>query len=393
MNELLKRYIGIDQIIAVALYFIAFLRMPSSNLYGKGKHILLIMVVTYCLFYFPTIVHKYRQINFILVLFGGWTLLTSFINRSNVERTNPFYAAIFFVTALISIFVSLEILNARIGLNKLIDIFFKCAIFVVTAVDLYIFFGPVQWRGDGTQFIIGTKFAVMYQHLIFFWLLLEKTKNNIRYKKISYLFFLFLIFIGLKVDSVTGIVGGVIFLALLYLINNNKDKWVKPIVALIIQLAAFAYIFAGTFFMSNKYIYEFIENHLGGASTMMSRVSIYSIALNLMKLSPFVGFGYETTYEIGMQVSRFSNTQNSLFEWAWFAGWPATVLICAIIVIAFGYIKKGYDKRSYIDIYVVALMYLYMILGSIEILMQLPFFSILAVAMISGDNESVEQKN
>ena len=385
-----EKYIGIDSIIAAILYFIAFLRMPLSALYNDAKIVLLIGVLAYCLFYFGEIDKRYKNYNITLIIFGGWIVFSSFINRHNVVSTDPFKASLFFAGALVGIAVALEVLVVRIGYDKIIDVFFKCSVFVNFVEDVYIFFGPVEWRGDSTAFLLGSKFAVMYQHLILFWLLLAKTWDRPKLRIVNILYVLYALIVALKVDSVTGIVGFVLFAVIVFLIRRSGGFFFKPYIAVLSELLAFAYVFVGTAIMSNEYIVAFIDKYMGGSSTMMSRVSIYETVFPLIAIKPILGFGYQTTYELGMQISGFSNTQNSLYEWAWYAGWPAAVMILIVIYIGFHNIQRGYCQNCYVDYFIVALFYVYVFLGSIEILMQLPFFSILAVAIISTDRKTIE---
>ncbi len=89
-----------------------------------------------------------------------------------------------------------------------------------------------------------------------------------------------------------------------------------------------------------------------------------------------------------MTFSSFANTQNSLLEWAWFAGWPATIMICSILYVVFAFIKSNYMKEGRVDIFSLSLFFVYMLLGTVEILIELPFFAILMTTMISVNKEN-----
>lgn len=387
-----EKYIGIDSIIATVLYFIAFLRMPFISIYNDVKHVILISVIVYCLTFFSYIEPKYKRINIVLLMFALWTLLSAFINRNNTVSWNIFSTAIYFVSALLGIFIALEILVSRIGFSAVIDTFFKCSLFTIIIEDLYIFSGLVSWQGDSTIFLLGSKFAVMYQHLILFWLLLESTKTHAKLKKAVIPYVVYVILIGLKVDCVTGIVGCSMFIAFLFVLRKLRSFFARPITVLIVELLAFSYVFLGFFIMSNEHVVNFIDTYMGGSGTMMARVGIYATAFPLVLMSPILGYGYGSTYEIGMQIAGFSNTQNSLYEWIWYAGVPAALLICVIILTVFGYIKRRYDENGHLDIFVMALFYVYVLLGAVEILMELPFFSILAMILISSDEVELNEK-
>lgn len=386
-----KKYISIDNLIAALFYFIAFLRMPFFNLYNDLKHPILIFTILYCVYFFSYIDRKYLKINIVLLLFVFWTLLSAFINRNNTTEWNITSTAIYFSFLLLGVSFALEILVAKIGYEGIIDVFFKCALFTVLIEDLYIFSGRIVWQGDSTIFLLGSKFAVMYQHIIFLCLLLESTKTHTKLKKYVIPCIVFLILMGIKVDCVTGIVGTGIFIVALFVINKFPAFFTKPVAALLVELIAFSYVFLGVIIMSDERIVNFIENYLGGAGTMFARVGIYEAAFPLIMSTPVLGFGYGSTYELGMPLAGFSNTQNSLYQWAWYAGIPATIMILVIIMISFEYIKKRYSEDKHFDIYMLALFYVYVLLGAIEILMDQPFFSILIMAMISSE-EKIFQK-
>ncbi len=388
-----QKYISIDNLIAALIYFIAFLRMPFVGAYNDLKHLVLISAIIYCLYYFSYIDRKYLKINIALVVFVLWTMLSAVINRHNTVSWNIMSTATYFAFLLLGMGFSLEILVARIGYRNLVDIFFKCAVFTIVLEDLYIFSGRIVWQGDSTIFPLGSKFAVMYQHLILLCLLLQSTRTHVKLKKFVFPYIVFLILMGIKVDCVTGMVGTVMFVVIWIVLKRFPKFFTKPIAALLVELIAFSYIFLGVFIMNDERVVSFIDNYMGGAGTMLARVGIYQNAFPLIMSTPVLGFGYGTTYEIGMAMAGFSNTQNSLYQWAWYAGIPATIVILAIIMISFEYIQKRYLEDNFYDIYILALFYVYILLGAIEILMDQPFFTILGMAMISAEDKVLEKTN
>lgn len=381
-----KIYIKIENVILLIIFLIGFVRFPYSVFYNDLRVLLASCVLLYVAYNFKYLKKDYLLLDFTTLIFGMWVLLSGYICKNNVSMSNPFKGATFFVLALLSIFLGMQVIKEKRGIDHVIKVFTYCAGILALIVDITVITKiGIRTVGGAIGYIVGSKFAVMYLHIIVLALICMYMEDGKKKLKILMLYTVYVIGIALLVDCVTGIVGTLFFDLIIYIFRKYPYILLKPSVALFAEILAFSYVFFGTFVMSNEYVLNFITNYMGGAETMLSRVAIYEMVLLIIPLSPVWGYGYTTTYELGIKIGGFADTQNSLLEWMWQAGIPSAVMILVIIVLAFVYINKNYKRTQILNIYSIALFYTYIFLGSIEILMELPFFSVLSLAVIVSD--------
>ena len=382
MNQI---FVKVENLILVVLFYIGFIRPVHWNSYVVTKNYAVLLLFVYLIANCNYLNEKYKKIDMAVIFFGFWVALSAFLNRNNVTMFNPIKSSIFFSLALIDVFVVLQIVVEKFGFSTVLRTLRYCSLVTLILTDILAWLNILVIYGQGLPlYLIGTKFSVMYQHLIFLSLWLFEDDYN--YKSpwmIPYI--LLCVLMGIKVDCVTGLVGIVLFWLFWWLIKSIPKIMYTPLAALIAEGLAFAYVYAGMFLMNTPAIYNFIENRMGGAETMMARVQIYEIALAVVSRVPILGLGYYTTYELGTAIGGFANTQNSLLDWIWQAGIPGALMICVIMALVFSSVKKQYRVYNLGCPGIVALFFVYVMLGSVEILFEIPFFMIVSMVMVSSN--------
>lgn len=389
-----KFYIKAENIILIMMFFVGFVRFPYSSLYNSLKIGMVAIILLYIFANIRYIKREYYLLDILVFVLGGWIFISGCINNNLVSTSSPFAGALLFWLVLMCSFLGMQIINEKKGAAYIIKMFTYSATFLAIIVDIQAvtLIGAVRY-GATIAYYVGSKFAVMYLHIILGAFLLLYLEDNKRKKSVIGFYFIYVIFIALKVDCVTGIVGSLFMISFIYVIRKYPKVVSKPAFALGAELLAFSYVYVGVYVMSNEIVLYIIENYMGGAGTMISRINIFESVLKLIPLSPIWGFGYATSWELGLRLGGFGDTQNSLLEWVWQAGIPSAVMICIIIIVAFRIVNQNYIKSKTVCVYSLALFYTYVFLGSIEILMELPFFSVLSLAVILSDKISVNEEN
>lgn len=397
MNSLNLR-ISISSIIIVFLYILQFVGMPYTPWFNYIKYFLILIIGIYIFKNFRLITkRKYLAVNSIAVIFSVLVVFSSFINRELVSGRNIFFAAIIFCVTMLEAFFGFEILLGLGHLKKMLKLFRNCAIAEILICDFLLLVLPdIFWKG-GINCIIGSKFTVMYTHLwtIMFVLIYRFIKNRRIFNLSFALMFLWTVFISIKVDCVTGLLGVVVFSALMMVIVKFNKIILNPVTLVILLAASFAFIFLYDLALGNSVVRNLIVNVFGRQNTMNSRLKIYGLALEYLQGHFLFGVGYGSAYELGMAYGGFANTQNSILDWIWQAGIPATIIMLALIILCFTKMSKineiSESKENLRYLYpAAALIYVYIFLGSVEITMSNSFFALCAIGYIMAEQEIMD---
>ena len=97
-----------------------------------------------------------------------------------------------------------------------------------------------------------------------------------------------------------------------------------------------------------------------------------------MKINPFWGFGAENNYVACQRyliISEYESApdaQNGLIDWLISYGSIGTIVLLVIVFLCFAKAKKNYN------LYLMVMLYVFFVLGSIEIVFDITFFFVLA---------------
>ena len=105
-------------------------------------------------------------------------------------------------------------------------------------------------------------------------------------------------------------------------------------------------------------------------------------------MKPFLGYGYNNSYSILYPLIQAPNTQNALVEWWFNSGIIGLGLLLYTIYICFENMKKNKNNIINIDSFTVGI-YVFLILGSIEITIGTAFFVLLLFSNVGYFREEV----
>ena len=259
-----------------------------------------------------------------IIIFCCCSIYSSYLNRNG----NMFHVGVFNVVFFIDTFGTLKYIKERNKTSICIDT-------ICIVLGMYCFLNDIlmiifhsQFFGNG-KFLLYSKFLVAYLHMVL--IVLYASKNN---KKNKFLFALWCltIFICIYMECSTGIQGTVIML-ILYLLPEN-----------------FLLVF---------------KNQFVAIATMIG-CSVLLILKNAIINIPVVQYLIISQYEAA------PDAQNGLIDWLISYGSIGTVVLLIIVFLCFVKAKKNYN------LCLMGMLYVFFILGSVEIVFDIIFFFVLA---------------
>lgn len=293
---------------------------------------------------------------------------------------------------------SLMILAAETGRTKnVFNILFWYALFLLIITDFLIFTGVRFTDGFFETYFIGTKFTVSYLHIytLAFFLAREKNPSLLKSKNLIFLIFysFFVFFIVSRVKCNTGMIGYLIFITLTLIFSIfsstvlRKCSSVSVFITVIVGCTLFAFVSESV--LSIPSVENFIVNVLHRDATMTGRTYIYGMYAEAMEGHWLWGYGYTNKFNIAMRLFKYANAQNALLQWILQIGIvPVTILVTMFLT----FIKRLTEKKSLKQILsILALVYTFMLLGTVEITMSMNFFLCMALIFMWSHQKTEEK--
>ena len=382
MKILREPKIYLYTIIAILLYHVSCI---TIHYYDKYTNIIGIFSVIISVYLFTKVKYfinkKYITINTLLIIFVIINLISILTNKLDVEK------GLFFIIKLCCTFLFFEYVQqikkekqvAKIFLILNIIYYALSILFMLTRRDFYIKYG--------FNYLIGNKFALSYLglNILFLYSFLYINKGEKSKKNIIIIFIIFLIslYVSITSECTTALLGNIIFI-ILYL--KRIESLTKPRNILIVLLISCCILILFSSILLNiSFIQDFIVNVLKKDLSLTGRVDIYRDVLPIINSKIFIGYGYGNSYEILDNLIGAPNTQNALLEWVFYSGILGTLLLILMIYNIFynlNYLvnsKKEYGFKA-----LVIGIYVYSILGMIEITIGMNYLVLLAMINVGS---------
>lgn len=252
-----------------------------------------------------------------------------------------------------------------------IKTWYRCAIVISLLTDIL---ALTQGSIDGNYFV-GTKFAVVYQHLFLLTLFMmdnssslmkKNSLNNYRVRFTFYALLILTIILSLYVDCMTGVIGTALFFVFSLLVRYNSKMMASGGMFIGAVLASFAFMWVVPSILLNENVASFITNKLNRSLSLTGRTLIFERIPQIMQGKWLLGFGYGSSYEICRRYIGFADTQNALMEWIMQIGVLGSVLLCLMLCYCITRLNK--NIMIYTEwVWPLAFVYTYVALGTIEI--------------------------
>ncbi|MFR5228407.1 MAG: O-antigen ligase family protein [Blautia wexlerae] len=305
-----------------------------------------------------------------IIIFCCCSIYSSYLNRNG----SMFHVGIFHVVFFVDTFGTLKYIKEK---NKTSI----CINTICIVLGMYCFLNDIlmmasrsQFFGNG-NFLLYSKFLIAYLHLIL--ITLYASKNN---KNNKYLFALWCwtVIICMYMECSTGIQGAVVMLILYLLPKQFLSVLKNQFVAIATMIGCSVILILKNAIIDIPVVQHIIVNILHESTDLNSRLFIYNNLYKIMKINPFWGFGAENNYVACQRyliISEYESApdaQNGLIDWFISYGSIGTVVLLVIVFLCFAKAKKNYN------LYLMVMLYVFFVLGSIEIVFDITFFFVLA---------------
>ncbi|HBI61974.1 MAG TPA: hypothetical protein DDY31_12315 [Lachnospiraceae bacterium] len=238
-----------------------------------------------------------------------------------------------------------------------------------------------------TTYMLGNKFGVAYYHLLLLTYLAallwerKKDKGKLQLENIVMLVFALLsVFISKIVDTNTGMIGILIFILLYLLPDVVKKTLCNPVVTCFALYALSATILFWDYILSIDFIKNTIVNLLHRSLSLTGRLGIYRILYGLFQQRPLVGWGYESNI---VAQELYGNAQNGIVHLAIQYGVIGVLCFTFLIFMIMKRSDESYRERMVM----VAAMYSFFVMATVEIVFSNIFFVVMAV-LFAFDNRN-----
>lgn len=373
-----------SDIIIFLFFHIAFITIPYFEYYDFMKYVIIVSIALYLLYNYKTLFKKkYRRVNAILTLFVLVVLITGYINKDNLKERNVFYAAIVFSVIVLEAFYLFQCFEQKNIVDRAINITYRLTVFYVVLTDMLLILYPKLVLEQEGYYLIGNKFSVVYTHLLMlclYWFVKGKTSKNNRF--ILLILYALTLFVSFYIDSTTGVIGSILLFLFMVLYKKIGLFVMKPFIPVVILIVSCTFFFI--FSISDNGLMKFIVvDLLAKDSTMTGRTDIYLNVFSLLPGHLWSGYGYGSTYEVCMDILGAPNTQNGLLELLVQHGIMGVVLFFVLMFMVFK--KNSYLKTRLYSRAIVAMIYIYIVLASVEITLGLEFFVLLAILTVCSE--------
>lgn len=373
--------IKVSLIMAILLFHIIFINIYYISFYN---YIVLIFSLILILYLIPKIKiflnEKYKKINTLLLCYCGIIIISSFYNYINVQW------GIFYVIKLINLFLFFEYIHQKKEEKNIIRIFTFLTFAYVLLNDFIMILRPDLFYVYDLNYLLGNKFPISYLHLVLVVLYIYNKENDssIYYKFITILFYILGIVVSIFTECTTGLIGFIIF-PIIYLFNKNKKKKINAELFILTLIISCTILLIFSSIIKLKPIEYIITNILHEDITLTGRTDIYENVFYVINDKWLLGYGYGNSYDVMFKEVGYANTQNALLEYWIMTGFLGMVLLILLIY----KIIKNYNQNMNS---IIACLYVFIILGSVEITICLTFFGLLAI-INNGESEKNQIAN
>ena len=368
------------------LYFITVVQKLTWIFgYNIFKYIIIFISGVYIFRKFPLIKRNLNYgITVFLGLFSVSTIYSAIHNIGNIKNRKVVLVTIIFLLTIWEFYMMLSYAKAKGKVKDILLLYKLLTIVTVIVTDIGVFFIPTL---DNGNYLIGTKFSVVYLHILLITLYLVLNKTIKKRNNKSTLFFLMAItfLISLKVECATGIVGLIIY-TICYINRGEFGRIFLSMKAFIISVLAvdsFAVVYEMV--LNNRYIQNIISNVFHRSLTLTGRVNIYQQLPVILNTNLIWGNGCGSAYEIMQRYTPYADAQNGLAQWILQIGIVGTSLLFLTLAFCFKNSRKNFSDQGEVEFAI--LIFMFIVLSAIEITFDTLFIIVvLLMEAVSGDN-------
>jgi len=324
-----------------------------------------------------------------LVVICVMLVLSAYYNRGTRIGNPPMRTTIRLILYLLELFLLMAWLAETGRSQFFLKYLFRYVLILTLATDVLLFTGIMKrWAGSEHAFLVGTKFTVSYFHmnLLTLWFVQKKQQlvSDRKAKRVIWLGVPLVTLVSIYINCITGIVGCLVLLVLFLLLNTKVQKSLmrlsSPVLLLICLAVSLLFPFVADGLTSLPAVKYVLSSVFGRDASLTGRLDIFEIFGAEMQGHWLWGFGFGNGNAASVRLWGYANAQNALLNWILQVGVPITVMLVLLMVVVFRQMRKMRDARTCMPF--VVLLYVYIVLGSVEITFSMSFLLWLAVILL-----------
>lgn len=317
---------------------------------------------------------SYFYVFLTLCVLSALLLWTAVANRNPTVGDPPMTGTIRLILYLMETFFLMMVI-AETGRSRSVLRFLFWYVFIIVAInDFLLFTRLITFRaGRFENYLVGTKFSVSYLHmdLLTLWVINSKKPIRAYFSKWKVvLAAAYIMAVAIRVDCMTGVLGCLTLVILFMLIDSPKRRkllqFTSPTVLLLVMAASLLFVLVVDSITSIPFVTYLVEDVLGRDTTLTGRTNIYVMYVDRMPGHWLTGYGYGNGNEVAVSMFGYENVQNAFLQWVLQVGLFATGALAALMVQIFRHLRKKRMRNQSRVLPLVALIYMFIILGTIE---------------------------
>lgn len=332
---------------------------------------------------------KYFWILVLIVVFCFLMGCTMLVERRIVLESHTKSITLRLVLFLVELFLFV-IFAAQTGRAEMtLSFLYWYLLALVVITDAALLTRAVTFYSGGFEtYLVGSKFSVMYLHfdLAAIWMMRNQKliRDNLRTKMTAGCMMVFFSVISLRVDCKTALLGCVLMLVLIVVMDSCKKNRLKlfmsPTVLFVAIMISAIFPFILKEFLKTPIVTYVVKDVMKRDLTLTGRTEIYAKYLDVMENYWMWGYGFGTGGEVSAKMfGKYANTQNGLLQWILQVGLIGTVPLCLLLTSVFWQLSKAASEKQRYLMPLVALIYVYIILGVIETTYSMGFIVLFAL--------------
>lgn len=334
-----------------------------------------------------------------LAVFCVMLVISMFVNRDAAFGESPLRNTFRLLLYLVELFL-LMIVLAETGRGKAAISFLFWYVAAITLInDVLMFSGFIRFgTGRFETYLVGSKFSVSYLHMYLLTLWAIRSKWQSRKHRLSKWMVLlaaaYIVGMAVRVDCMTGIIGCAALVILFGMVDSKRRsrllRFTSPMILMLTLVASVVFVLLVDMILELPFVQFIIEDVLGRDLTLTGRTNIYNVYFKTMEGRMLWGVGFGGANEASVSLFGYENVQNALLQWVLQVGIPATVGLAAVMYQAFRQIHRKKLHNMNMILPLVALIYMYVILGTVETTFNMAFIMWIALIFMLA-NEKQKQ--
>lgn len=307
----------------------------------------------------------------LLVILFAVMMATKDLTYSDSVVRNTFRLMLYLVDLFVLMVTAAEMGEGQRVLRFLL----RYVLILMVVSDLLMFTGLASFKsGRHDAYLVGSKFSVSYLHMNFLALWALNQKKTLRSYRIPLWKVLFaaayIVAVAIRTDCMTGILGCVMLIALFMIIESpRRDRFLRfssPWMLLLFLVGSVVFAFAAEVIMQLPFMKFIVENIFGRDASITGRTTIYYLYISTIPEHWLTGYGFGSANAVTSALFGYDNVQNALLQWVLQIGVIGTLGLVALMMTIFKQITWKNAKNMPKILILIALIYMYVILGAIE---------------------------